>query len=237
MQAADLDLLVMKAKGGDGTSRELVLERCRPFIVRVASRQAKRFLDWENDDELSVALVALNEAIDAYQPQTGAGFLGFAQVVITRRLVDYFRRQGRHMAETLDGGGWTEDGSLVRLARLEQARREEEAARAEELQELKAVLSTFGISLRELARVAPRRVDARQGLAQAARVLASDPVLVQQLYFTRQLPLAALAGRVRVSRKTLERGRKYLIALAIVLDRGLDHLIEYLKPLFREGRA
>ncbi|MEW6448710.1 MAG: sigma factor, partial [Bacillota bacterium] len=42
-------------------------------------------------DELSVAWLALNEAIDQFRPGSGTSFLAFAKVVIRRRLVDYFR--------------------------------------------------------------------------------------------------------------------------------------------------
>lgn len=231
MAPSELQRILRLARAGDAEAREALLEHSKPFVARVAGRQARRYLAWENDEELSVALLAFNEAVDAWREDAGAGFLGFAQILIRRRLVDHFHRQSRHRAEGLDDPRLAEDGSLHRLAQLNLARRNEEEGRAADLEELAGALARFGFGLRDLAQAAPRRSDAKRALALAALELASDAELMARAYATGQLPLREMAPRVRVSRKTLERGRRYLIALAVILDRRLDHLEEYLKPL------
>lgn len=223
--------MAARARAGDMAERERLIAACRTFVARVASRQAGRFLDWDNDDELSVALIAFNEAIDLYEPGKGAGFLGFARLVIRRRLVDHFRREGRRRSASLDAAEDVVDGAVVHLSHLEMVRREEAEARAEELRELAAELSRFGISLKDLYESAPTRADARGNLAAAAAVLVGDPVLRERFFTGCQVPVKELARRLGFNRKTLERGRKYLIALAIILGRDLLFLKEYLKPL------
>ena len=51
------------------------------------------------DDEASIAMIAFNEAIDAYDDSAGASFLSFAEIVIKRRMVDYFRRKTKRQEE------------------------------------------------------------------------------------------------------------------------------------------
>lgn len=230
--ARDLAALLAGARAGDRAQREELLAACRPFVARIACQEAGRPLRWENDDELSVALIALNEAIDLFDPAKGA-FLGFARLVIKRRLVDHFRREGRQRSAPLDADVEVEDRALAHLSCLEMARQEEAEVRGEELQELARELAAFEITLADLWEAAPARLDARRNLVQGAAALATDPVLLRRFYETRQVPLNELADRVGVSRKTLERGRKYMIALTIILDRGLFFLKEYLKPLLK----
>jgi len=47
------------------------------------------------DDEASIGLLAFNEAIDKYSEDKGAKFLTFAEIVIKRRLTDYYRKESR----------------------------------------------------------------------------------------------------------------------------------------------
>ncbi|MEW6447844.1 MAG: sigma factor, partial [Bacillota bacterium] len=90
-QLEELENWVIQAQAGDSQAREKVLVQSQAFVARVAARYARRYLHWSNDDELSVAWLALNEAIDQFRPGSGTSFLAFAKVVIRRRLVDYFR--------------------------------------------------------------------------------------------------------------------------------------------------
>ncbi len=63
-------------------------------------RIVPQYLVLGRDDEASIAMIAFNEAIDAYSSDGGgASFLSFAEIVIKRRMVDFFRRQARRADE------------------------------------------------------------------------------------------------------------------------------------------
>lgn len=40
----------------------------KAFITKVSSKICSRYLTWDKDDELSIALIAFNEAIDNFDP-------------------------------------------------------------------------------------------------------------------------------------------------------------------------
>jgi len=48
-----------------------------------------RHVEPENSEEYSVALLAFNEAINAYDEEKHSNFLVFSEQVINRRLIDY----------------------------------------------------------------------------------------------------------------------------------------------------
>ncbi|PKM79684.1 MAG: hypothetical protein CVU88_05275, partial [Firmicutes bacterium HGW-Firmicutes-13] len=99
-----VDILLLQAVNGNLNSREQLIEKNRPFILREASRFCNRFLEWGRDEELSIALMALNEAIDAYRKEDGQ-FEALARLVIKRRIIDYFMIETIQMNERREKRG------------------------------------------------------------------------------------------------------------------------------------
>lgn len=217
--------LLKRAKEGDGQAREDLIRYYQPFILKVAARVCGRYLRVGEDDEVSISLIAFNEAIDQYSYARGVAFLTFSETVIRRRLIDYYRRQNtlarreRLLTEFEEQG---EEGEVTnplpdRAAALEYARQEETADRREEIERYRTVLGEYGITLRDLAVASPRHEDARERAIDAARVVAGVEQYREHLLRRKELPLTALARDLPVSRKTLERQRKYIIAVALIL--------------------
>ena len=160
--------MVIKAKAGDDKARERLIASSRPFIQQVTSWCSRRRLDW-HADELSIALLAFNEAIDSYDPNRGAQFLSFARLAISGRLTDYRRRNkaaGKEVPLTLVGPDGSEllRPEVVTAAEeallKEQARRE----RAEEIAVFTAELATYDLSLNDIEQACPRHRNRRQKL-------------------------------------------------------------------------
>lgn len=239
------DGLLLRARGGDAAAREDLLGRYSPFVLKVVSRVTGAYVRMGSDDEASVALVAFNEAIDSYDPDRGASFLGFAEAVIRRRLIDHYRqgkasRREVPLGALLDGddadgeatGGPQASG--LAAAQLVQAEwvhrdREDQAERRDEVLRYREMLAFYGISVADLVRVSPRHDDARKRAIEVARVLASRPELVESLRQRGQLPLRELGSMVGLSRKTLERQRKYIIAVTLILTEDLPQMEAYLR--------
>ncbi len=226
-------MAVMMAQSGDREARDRLLREFMPFILKTASRATGRYLHQGVDDEISVALLAFNEAIDSFQMQKG-GFLGFAETVVRRRLVDHFRRhraRGQEVTwtelEVEDEEGDVRNPALDRVAEMTWNFAQEEQDRRQEIEEFQILLQRYGISLEELAAGCPKHRDARERAIQIARTVSEDRAMRQSVIQRHELPLKALAGLPGVRRKTIERHRRYIIAVVLVLMHDLPHLREY----------
>ncbi len=234
--AADsLEELVIQVQAGNEQLRHELLRDYHPFMIKTASKVCKKYIDVRRDDEFSIALSAFNEALERYSPTENRSFLSFAEMVIQRRLIDYIRREQRFQKQVPLSAFEVEDDEEHTLnpVEVEESLRlftEEQQGmdRRTEIQMYAQQLKEFGISLQELVRVSPKHQDSRQLLFEVAYILTSRPDLVQKLLEKKTLPIKELLSEVKVSRKTLERHRKYIIAMALILIFDYPYLRDYL---------
>lgn len=209
-----MDYLSAKA---DPVSRNRFLEEYRVFVRKIASAHCRRLLEWGRDEELSIAMIALDSAIDGYQPDKGAKFETFASIVIKRRLIDFQRsmqRLAKREVVVEDVPAAIQDATLgEEYLRLE---------RAAELQEFAAVLDTYGISFTDLARESPSQQAVRDRVFRVARLVAGRPELVAKILEQGRLPLEQVSQLTGETSKTLGKRRRYLIALLLVAAREGD---------------
>lgn len=220
----------------DLEAREVFLAESQAFIRHVASQACYRSLEWGRDEELSEALIAFNEAIDLFNVDKGVPFLAYARVLMKRRLIDYYRKQRLRQAVSLD----QEDiGRVidVHLGLDEFREQEQNSERATEIQQFSSALATLQLTFQDLVAVSPKHRDSRETLLRAARDLAFDPDLWLQVERKGKVPMQALALKTQIHPKVLERGRKYILAVALLIANQHDYvyLREYVLP--RERRA
>ena len=221
MQELTIQQTLQSAKNGNNLAREEFIENHKPFILKISSNICKHYLTWGHDEELSIALVAFNEAIDEFEPAQGASFYGFAKTVITRRLIDYFRRESKHQLLSLTPSESDNDANhnYASEASLGLYKREEQNYDfAETVKSYILVLAEYGITLENLVQVSPKHRDSKATLYKAAQELSSQPDLLQYLTKNKCLPLKELELLTGIKRKVLERGRKYLIAAVLILS-------------------
>jgi len=224
------------AAEGDPVLRDTFIAAYRPYITKAVSRFSKRYIDPTRDDEFSIALSAFNEAIDQFSPTAGRSFLGFADTVIRRRLIDYVRKEQRH-AKSVPWSAFDsddeDDSSANPIENAEAMAGYEKERLAElrrgEIEVFAARLARFGVSFLELADKSPKHSDSREMLFEIGRTLAADRILFAQLEAKRLLPIKELTERCSVSRKTLERNRKFIIAAALIIAGDYPHLQDYIK--------
>ncbi|MEW6572544.1 MAG: RNA polymerase sigma factor SigI [Bacillota bacterium] len=224
------DELLSRARDGDRGAREKLVELHRHFILSAARACCKQRINW-SDDAASVALIAFDEAVDAYKDNRGVPFPAFARLVIRSRIADFFRKEGRKAAESLEelaasGGLAVAEVAYDRFSEEEMVRE-----RREEIKRYGELLQGFGLNFRQLADASPKHRDARAGFLRVARVLAQNEVLFKQLMQTKRLPLKELAVATGVPRKTLERGRRYIVAVSLIFayPEEFTYMYSYLK--------
>jgi len=76
-------------------------------------------------------------------------------------------------------------------------------------------------------------MDARQNAMKVAKTLIEDETLKEVFFQKKRLPIKQLEKRVEVSRKTIERNRKYIMAMAIILSGDYVYLRDYIKGVLQ----
>ncbi len=227
---------VALARDGDAQAREDLIRDYTPFILKTASGGARRYLVQGRDEEVSVALQAFNEAISAYASPR-PGFLAFAATVIRRRLIDYYRKERRRdevpfsslTDDDESDGEWPASAEASRSFLVDDWSRVLE--RRDDIERWVEVLKGYNLTLKEVVKATPKHVDARERAIRTAVLLARDPVLVKKFRESKRLPIDDLVSAFPdevASRKTLERQKDYLTAIAAILVHDLSSLKEYL---------
>jgi len=234
-ETTELNQLLSRARSGDESARNQLLKDYIPFVAKCASQATGRYIRRGQDDEFSVALTAFNEAIERYDMDRGASFLGFADTVIKRRLIDYFRSKQANQKDLPLSDFEIEDDeenviNYVEIQKsVEEHRKQVESdARREEIIRFAMMLSDFEITMDELVDISPKHQDARENAIEVAKVIASQQDLSDYLLTKRSLPLKSLMNHVQVSRKTIERQRKYIIAASLILIGDFEMLQDYI---------
>lgn len=229
------------AATSDERKREELIRGHEQTILRTASSACHRYVN-KSDDEWSIALCAFSKAVDVYTAEKG-DFLPFAQMLIKRDLIDYYRSQKNTLREVivaphvLEGGGEPEeDPSGVYLAVVKNSQEASDRSLRDEILAANELLSDYGFRFFDLTECSPQQDKTRKECAVAIRFMLTDSTLFAALEKTRKLPIKALAVASGVSRKTLDRYRKYIIMAVLILDGDYPQLAEYLK-FVKEAQA
>ncbi|AIF42668.1 RNA polymerase sigma factor SigI [Virgibacillus sp. SK37] len=228
-----LEEMIASAQQGDEQIQNYLLKTYQPFIAKCVSEVCKRYIDPKKDDEFSIGLSAFNEAILSYSPDKGSSFLSFANLVVKRKVIDYIRYvQKRPLGISLDE---TYDAELMEnpieiVAVKRNFQMEQDAwRRKEEIMDFKEKLKEYKLTLLELTESSPKHKDARDSAVRTARILFEDEKLRSYVLDKKKLPIKDLIKLVKVSKKTLERNRKFILAIFVVLSNDYVYLQDYLK--------
>ncbi|GAA0595801.1 RNA polymerase sigma factor SigI [Virgibacillus siamensis] len=228
-----LNELIASAQQGDTQIQNDLLEKYQPFIAKCVSEVCKRYIDAKKDDEFSIGLAAFNEAILSYSPEKGSSFLSFSKLVVKRKVIDYIRYVQKtpvaaSLDETYDEEQMENPTEIVAVKEIYQ-KEQESWYRREEILDFKEKLRSYKLSMVELTEISPKHRDARDSAILVAKTLYNDPLLRDYVQQKKKLPIKDLETKVNVSKKTLERNRKFILAIFIVLSEDYLYLKEYLK--------
>ena len=219
----------------------------RKFILSSAYKATGRFVS-ESDDEYSVALIAFNEAVKAYEEDKG-DFHAFAALVIKRRLIDYLKSNSGHQSEILtdpaamDGDVDEEDPYISHNleVRKKQAEMSEETfdnrpgtgPMRDEIEAVQKILSGYGFSFSDLAECSPKAEKTKEVCAKAVAFLLKDHELIRKMQDSKTLPIKEIEKSLKVPRKILERHRRFIIASTEILNGEYPLLGEYMSYVRR----
>jgi len=229
-----LEETVLLVQQGNQELLDQLIESYKPFIAKTVSSVCRRYIH-ESDDEFSIGLIAFNEAIEKYSPDRGNSLLSFSEVIIKRRVIDYIRKQTKNQHISIDITNPLQEeespGSVIvnELSLDEFNKKNDEELRKDEIIHFQKVLTDFDLSFSDLVEHSPKHADARKSAILTAKMLVANEELRQILWEKKRLPIKQLEKMVSVSRKTIERNRKYIIAVALILSSDYVYMKDYIK--------
>jgi len=230
-----LEQKVMAIQNGNKELQNTIIQEYKPFIAKTVSSVCRRYIN-ETDDEFSIGLIAFNEAIEKYSPEKGSSLISFAEVIIRRRVIDFIRTQSRHDNIPLQTNNEENEHQFrpkisveENISINEHEKLEESRERKDEILHFQKLLASFNLSVHELVDISPKHADARMNAIKVAEQLAKRKDLMKEVFEKKRLPIKEIEDIVQVSRKTIERNRKYIIAVAIILSGDFPYLKDYIK--------
>ncbi|MFZ0444168.1 MAG: RNA polymerase sigma factor SigI [Bacillus sp. (in: firmicutes)] len=229
-----LEEMVQLIQQGDEKLLNELIHSYKPFIAKTVSSVCKRFI-YETDDEFSIGLIAFNEAIQKYNPEKGKSLIRFSEILIMRRVIDYIRTQSKTENISLDVGNQSDkeefESSLIdaELSIDAYKKKAENELRKEEIIRFTEVLKQYQLSFSDLLQQSPKHADARKNAILVAKTLAEHDEMKKLFLLKKKLPIKHLETQVEVSRKTIERNRKYIMAITLILIGDFIFLKDYIK--------
>jgi RNA polymerase sigma factor len=225
---------VYKAKENMQKADELINDYM-PFIKAETAKFLRRPPIEGHDDELSIAMIAFHEAICGYARNRGA-FLKYASMLIRSRLIDYARKEMRHSGAISLENGSEKEGTSLSDTLADQKNHSEETDTREttkaEIQELRKQMEGFGVSLTDVAENCPKQKRTLDACRKALQYAKETPDILEELLRTKRLPISKLV-QGGADRKTLERHRKYMVALLLVFTNGYELIRGHLKQVMK----
>lgn len=228
------------AAKGDSAAADSLIRDYLPFIKAQTYKVVGRMIT-DEDDELSIAMIAFHEAIESYSRLRGA-FLPYASLVMERKLIDFFRKEKRHMGQLSIDVPVMENEDATYSETLEDQTdaygefEMRDATRAE-IMELTAQLQEYGITLNDIADNSPKQERTLESCQLALAHARAYPAIIEEFKRTKKLPLKALVEGSGVERKTLERHRKYMMALLLIFSNGYEIIRGHLKQIVYQTKG
>lgn len=233
-----LEDTVLKIQEGDLTLLNETIEAYKPFIAKTVSSVCKRFIH-ESDDEFSIGLIAFHEAIQKYSPDRGSSLISFSEVMIKRRVIDYIRKHSKNQTISFDIVKQNQDEDSPSLTIENEIsiddyqKKIETDSRRQEIIQFQLLLKEFDLSFQDLVEQSPKHADARKNAMIIANILVENQELQNYLLEKKRLPVKQLEDLVDVSRKTIERNRKYIMAISLILINDYLYLKDYIKGVLK----
>ncbi|GAA0726287.1 RNA polymerase sigma-I factor [Clostridium malenominatum] len=197
-------------------NRSDFIENNKGFIYSTAYRVCGRKLSWENDDELSIAMIAFDKACNTYKEERG-NFFSYAKVLIKNSLINYFKAASKKYSLVFNDECDLEEINLKQSVSNYEISMENEA-RAEEINLLNNELSQYNIAFRDLVENSPSHSDTKNNLLNVAFQCAKESIIMDYIYKNKMLPIKEICILAGVKRKFLEKWRRYLIAVILILS-------------------
>lgn len=209
----------LKKARTDNTELNKLISDYMPFIKKETAKTPVFQMDY--DDRLSIAMLIFMNCVRQYNESAGS-FLAFAATCIRNRMIDEGRKLARYHANVIplyhNEDNNIENPVEVMASKLEYEKEQERASLSEEIDLLSSAMIEFDITFDSLTKICPKQKRSRNQCITLAREIISDITLNEQFIRTRRVPRKELARRFNLSEKTVEKHRRYIVAVTLLLS-------------------
>lgn len=207
----------MKLDNDLNTNRDDFIEKSKKFIYGVTAKICKKNLQWENDDELSISLIAFNKACESYVEDKG-NFFSYSKVLIKNSLIDYFRKNSNNPYLTFDDENSQLEYIDVKNSITNYEIEQENLRRNEEIVAFNKELQKYNLSFQALATSSPTHKDTKNNLLNLAFICSKEPSILEYIYKSKMLPVKQICLLTSSNRKLIEKWRRYILALILIFS-------------------
>jgi RNA polymerase sigma factor len=207
-----------------------LIEKYKPFIFET-THKIEREYNFSNDELSTVGMMAFKEAIEKYDKSKG-NFFTFAKLVIKSRATDYLRKiksvRDREKLIINDN----EDNESVNIIERFTFENYDESnineLRRLEIEEIKGCLRDFDIEFEDIVINSPKKGKLKNLYTYIAKYASQDEEIMRKFLSNRRLPIKEICLEFKNQRKKIERGRKYIIFLILVLTGDFPMIRSYI---------
>lgn len=163
------------------------------------------------DDRLSISMLVFVNCIKQYDERKGS-FVNYVSVSIKNRLLDE--------AKSLSNKGnvvTIEEKQVEQLSQSAYDKDQERKELASEITQLNSILKKYAITFQELSTICPKQKRSRKQCYLIAKSLIDDRSMKEKLIKNLQISQQELSLKLGISIKTIEKYRKYIVTVALIL--------------------
>ena len=219
-----LECVLKDLNMGEYSDIDSLIEKHMPFIIKSISDTTGRYVSCENDEEISIGLLAFNEAIERYDNDKGH-LLSFAKLVISSRIKNYLKSENKHQHSSFED--LVEKGLDIKDEYIEQE--EENELLVDEITRFKEEISSFGFSLEDLVEEAPKQQATRINAINLSEQISDDEEFLTFMYEKKRLPIKRIVLKYSVTEKVIKRSKKFIISVVIIIDKNFRMLRNWIR--------
>lgn len=214
----------------DEKQMELLLSDYTAFIKACIAKYGssnERNITVKIDDLLTVGQMGFVEAVKLFNPERG-NFFSFASLIIKRRLTEE-QKQRRKWSDKVVYLNMNEPEDQFIEESVVQFRNDtEKSDLLLEISQLKERLSGLKIDFLELSRLSPKHKSSKELCLRVVMYLLNNHDMCEMAIKRGILPYNLILRETHVNEKILERHKKYILAVSIIMKEDYPRLKAYI---------
>lgn len=201
----------------DLRQKDKLITEYMPFIIKVVADYTKRYVELENSEELSIALEAINLALDKYDEERGS-FCSYAKKVIVNKLIDEARKRPKVIKlefQDSDVGAYEdfENSTLLK----------------NEIHHYEKCLKDFDIGFEELVEKSPKHQSTRMNVLELGIRISRNQEMVDKIFKAKRLPITEISASFDVTKKILKSHKSFIVAIVIAYSQNFNSVTEWIE--------